>query len=52
VITEAYNAGYQLIRLEVELPEGYKVNDTAPSVFEWEAQGGVPELPPHHPIGG
>ncbi|UCF98275.1 MAG: redoxin domain-containing protein [Spirochaetaceae bacterium] len=38
-------AGDGLIRLEVRLPVGYKVNDTAPSVFEWEVQGRVAVLP-------
>ena len=39
------STGSGRIRLEVELPAGYKVNETTPSVFEWEVQGGVVELP-------
>lgn len=33
------------LRLEIELPEGYKVNDQAPSSVTWKVKGAVATLP-------
>jgi sugar lactone lactonase YvrE len=32
--------------LDVQLPEGYKVNQLAPSSIEWQVEDGIVELPP------
>ena len=38
-------AGSGRVRVEVELPAGYKTNDSAPSELEWEVEGEVVVLP-------
>ncbi|NIM96385.1 MAG: redoxin domain-containing protein [Anaerolineales bacterium] len=38
-------AGEGRVLLQVDLPEGYKVNDEAPSSIDWNVEGDVVELP-------
>ena len=37
--------GEGILRLNIELPEGYKVNQQAPSTLEWTVNGAVATLP-------
>jgi DNA-binding beta-propeller fold protein YncE len=38
-------AGAGSIVINIQLPDGYKVNEDAPSSFSWDAEGGVIEFP-------
>ena len=38
-------AGQGTVVLQIDLPEGYKLNTLAPSTFHWEAEGDVIVLP-------
>ncbi len=39
------SAGPGTVRLQIDVPQGYKVNDLAPSSMSWRVEGGVVELP-------